>query len=215
MTANWSVTCVVTAADPVRLQARGPIRQPGSFHFFGLAGLTWIDWGTVLGLVLTVAGFGITWWQLQRTQTAREAVSDTLGHVNAGKAHDNLVKSVPALRRVYDRVVTAAETRDASRLGRLLVDWSRECSRTIANLEQLAARKARMRRSAATDTTEDVAIRKFRSALSMVEEAQWKLGNGGAATDLKSEIKYALAAMRECLIEAEQLLEGRKFERAS
>lgn len=210
------MTCVVATSGLARLIASGPAGQaPGTFHFFGLAGLTWVDWATVVGLVLTVAGFGITWWQLQRTQTAREAVSDTLGLVNAGKASDGLVESVPALRRVYARVVTAAERNDASRLDRLLVDWSRECSRMIANLEELTDRRERMRGSAGTETAAGLAIRKFRSALSKVEEAQWKLVDGCAGTELKSEIRYALAAMRECLIEAEQLLEGRKFERAS
>jgi hypothetical protein len=51
--------------------------------------------------------------------------------------------------------------------------------------------------------------------LSKVQEAQWKLDEAGAVADLKSEIKYALAAMRECFTDAQQIVEGRRFERAS
>jgi hypothetical protein len=162
MPANWPLTCLFARRTGCSAVAAASVRESrGTFHFFRLDGLTWIDWATVAGLILTVVGFGITWWQLQRTRTAQEALSETLALVNEGKASDLFTASVPALRNLYARVVKAAEKNDSSQLAQLLVDWAITCSGAIEQLERLKERKPRRKRHLQNDILAEATALKF------------------------------------------------------
>jgi hypothetical protein len=95
------------------------------FNFFKLTGLTWVDWATLLGFLLTIVGFGVTLWQLHRTQTAIEAVNYERSSINRSTASTRLTKeSFPSLDRLYVKARSAADDNNRDRLREILERWS-------------------------------------------------------------------------------------------
>lgn len=173
------------------------IDKQSPFDFFALKGLTWIDWSTALGLILTISGFGITWWQLHRTRTARQAVTETRIEINRSTASERLSKSIPSLRALYTKARSAAYEKDKVQLQRRLDDWSVKCTEAITQLEKLQSRRTAKRWGRTGDENVAAVLGKLRSAQGRVGEALRKMDEQPDMVDLESGVKYALAAMRE------------------
>src|SRR6202011_2528731 len=90
----------------------------------------------------TVVGFGITWWQLHRTRTARQAVNETRSEINRKTASTRLSQSLPSLRTLYAKARSAAYEKDKQQLRQRLEEWSGKCGPAITMLEQLQAQRA-------------------------------------------------------------------------
>ncbi|HEY4854205.1 MAG TPA: hypothetical protein VII22_25745 [Streptosporangiaceae bacterium] len=181
------------------------------FVFFKLEGLTWIDWATVTGLILTVVGFGITWWQLHRTRTARQAVNETRSEINRKTASTRLSQSLPSLRTLYAKARSAAYEKDKQQLRQRLEEWSGKCGPAITMLEQLQAQRATHRWKRTGDDQVARVVAKLRSAQSMVGEALRKMDDQPDMVDLESGLQYALTAMREFSDLAAAMVEENRY----
>jgi hypothetical protein len=202
---------------------RGSVRLPSSglvfgnahrFDFFALGGLTWIDWASVLGLFLTVVGFGITWWQLHRTRTARQAVSDTQTEIDRETASTGLGESLPLLKDICAKARAAAGKRDRKDLRRRLENWSDKCGEAITQLQQLYEQQPKRRRTRAADDRVADVVQQLRSARSMVREALWKMDDQPQMEDLELGVRYALRAMSEFSDLATEMIEERRYYRS-
>ena len=167
------------------------------FDFFTLNGLTWIDWATVAGLILTVVGFGITWWQLHRTYTARQAVNHTRREINRSAAISSFSKSIPSFRTLYEKARSAAYEKDKEQLRQMLENWSRKCEPAILQLEQLQEERVARRGSRKDDDRVAMVVGNLRSAQNKVKEALRKMDDHPDMLDFEVGIQYALTAMRE------------------
>jgi hypothetical protein len=172
----------------------------GSFSFFKLAGLTWVDWATLVGFIVTIVGFGITLWQLHRTQTAIEAVNFERSKINRNTASGRLTtESFPSLNKLYDSARSAAEANNRKRLRAVLERWSGICSEALAQLEQMQEQEAGRRGASADDNRATKAvIDQFTSAQGKVREAIWKMDGGAEMSELREDAQYALKSMGEC-----------------
>jgi hypothetical protein len=188
------------------------------FDFFKLTGLTWVDWATLVGFVVTIVGFGVTLWQLHRTQTAIEAVNYERNRINRSTASERLTTgSFPSLDRLYSRARSAAEENDRDRLREIFESWSGVCSEALAQLAQMQEREIGRRRSSTDgDQAIKAVIDQFTSAQSKVREAIWKIERGAEVRDLQEDVRYALKSMSECKDHMRGLRErGRYLRRAS
>jgi hypothetical protein len=167
------------------------------FDFFTVNGLIWIDWASICGLIITVVGFGITWWQLYRTRTAREAASDTRREINQTTAIKRLNKSLPSFRTIYRQATEAAYQKDKRELRLMLENWLSKCGPAIAQLEQLQERRVSRRWASKEDDRAARVVEKLQSAQGRVAEALRKMDYQPDMTDLESGVQYALTAMRE------------------
>lgn len=188
------------------------------FNFFKLTGLTWVDWATLVGFLLTIVGFGVTLWQLHRTQTAIEAVNHERSRINRSTASARLTKgSFPSLDRLYSKARSAAEENDRNRLREIFESWSGVCSEALAQLAQMREQEAGRRRSSADgDQAIKAVIDQFTSARSKVREAIRRMDWGAEVSDLQEDVQYALKSMSECKDHMRGLRErGRYLRRAS
>jgi hypothetical protein len=184
-------------------------RQP--FDFFALSGLRWIDWATIAGLVLTVVGFGITWWQLYRTRTARQAVDDTRSEINQKIASEGLSESLPMLQEIYLKARSAASKRDRRQLRRRLENWSNKCSEAITQLQQLQERQPKHRRTRQNDDRVADAVKQLQSARNKVREGLRKMDDQPDMEDLELGLQYALNAMSHFSDLAAEMVEGMHY----
>jgi hypothetical protein len=188
------------------------------FNFFKLTGLTWVDWATLVGFLLTIVGFGVTLWQLHRTQTAIEAVNYERSSINRSTASARLTtESFPSLDRLYTKARSAADENDRDRLREILEGWSGVCSEALAQLAQMQGRETGRRRSSPDDDQATKAlIDHFTSARGKVREAIWKIDKGAEISELREDVQYALKSMSECRDHMRGLRErGRYLRRAS
>jgi hypothetical protein len=164
------------------------------FNFFKLTGLTWVDWATLLGFLLTIVGFGVTLWQLHRTQTAIEAVNYERSSINRSTASTRLTKeSFPSLDRLYVKARSAADDNNRDRLREILERWSGVCSEALAQLAQLQERETGRRRSSADDDQATKAvIDHFTSARGKVREAIWKMDRGAEISELREDVQRVM-----------------------
>lgn len=71
---------------------------------------------TVWGLLLSVAGFGVTWWQLARTQTSSQAVERALSRIKRDYESFDLITEVRTARanaEITQSHITSARWDDA------------------------------------------------------------------------------------------------------
>jgi hypothetical protein len=170
------------------------------FNFFKFTGLTWVDWATLVGFLVTIVGFGITLWQLHKTQTAIEAVNDERSRINRNTAAGRLTtETFSSLNKLYDSARSAAEENNRKRLRSLLERWAGICSEALAQLEQMQEQEAG-RRGASADVNRatKALIDQFTSAQGKVREAIWKMDEGAEMSELREDAQYALKSMGEC-----------------
>jgi hypothetical protein len=212
-----TVTGEVTLPGLAHLPSSELAVDNSPFDFFKLTGLTWVDWATLVGFLLTIVGFSVTLWQLHRTQTAIEAVDHERGRINRSTASGRLTEqSLPSLQSLYGKARSAVEENDRRKLRQTLERWSGTCSQTIAQLEQMQERKTGRNQSLENDgqTTKD--IEQFYSAQGKVREAIWKIDNEEEPKELEEYVRYALKSMSECNDRMREVMErGRYLRRAS
>jgi hypothetical protein len=170
------------------------------FNFFKLTGLTWVDWATLVGFLLTIVGFGVTLWQLHRTQTAIEAVNYERSRINRRTASGRLTtESFPSLNRLYGKARSAAEENNRQRLREALERWSGKCSEALEQLALMQEQETSSRReSADDDRAAKAVINQFISTQGKVREAIWKIDKGTEISELREDVQYALKSMSEC-----------------
>lgn len=217
----WHATLV-----RVILTATGEVTLPGlahlpsgelttdssPFNFFKLAGLTWVDWATLVGFLLTIIGFGVTLWQLHRTQTAIEAVDYERGRINRSTASGRLTEqSFPSLRSQYGKARSAVEGNNRRGLRRALERWSETCSETIAQLAQMQERQTSRHETSADDDRVAKAIELFASTQGKVREAIWKIDNEDERRELEEYVRYAFKSMSECNDRMREIMERDRY----
>lgn len=72
----------------------------------GALGLALSAWGVFLGAV----GFGITWWQIQRSRTAAQAVANTVRWMRHDYASFDVITELRTARAHAETVITALAT---------------------------------------------------------------------------------------------------------
>lgn len=181
-----------------------------SYHFFVLAGLTWVDWATIAGFALAIVGFGLTLLQLQRTLTAVQAMNYDRGEINRTTASGRLMKSFPSLQALSSNARRAAEENDRRELRQSLENWSGTCSKVIKQLDQLKSIRAARRGEITDDEQVAQAATQLRSARTIVREAIWKIDKANIG-ELESDVRYALRAMSDCNDQMQEVLEGTNY----
>lgn len=181
-----------------------------NYHFFVLAGLTWVDWATIAGFALAIVGFGLTLLQLQRTLTAVQAMNYDRGEINRTTASGRLMKSFPSLQALSSNARRAAEENDRRELRQSLENWSGTCSKVIKQLDQLKSIRAARRGEITDDEQVAQAATQLRSARTIVREAIWKIDKANIG-ELESDVRYALRAMSDCNDQMQEVLEGTNY----
>lgn len=69
---------------------------------------------TVWGLILAVAGFGITWWQMHRARTAAQAVANAVSTMRRDYAAFDVITELRTARAHAEGVITALSASDWS-----------------------------------------------------------------------------------------------------
>jgi hypothetical protein len=177
------------------------------FNFFQLDGMTWVEWVSVLGVVVTAVGFIITWIQLHRTRTAGEARVETITEINQESANDRLRDLLPQFRKHYDKAQAAIQSNDAAKLRKTLEMWSANCERSIAMLTASEVRRWKRDKRHDGERPDDIVLL-FRSTQGMVGEALHLL-ESSHANDCAAPTKLARDRMRQCADKVDGLLERR------
>lgn len=219
MDAGFCTTCASVAGPLTRLPARELANSPSQpFHFFSLNELTWIDWVGVVGLILTSIGFGITWWQLHRTQTARQAVSQFITNFNRETAATRLTKTLTSLLALHNKVTDAVGKDDPTALRVALESWTQTCSRVIPQLRRTQTtpkQKHTLRRSHYETNQISENAKRFIAARVTVDEAVYKLLSSSRKRRLSMEVTHALSKIHECSNLAREILEENQYEKVS
>jgi hypothetical protein len=188
------------------------------FHFFYLNGLTWIDWVGIIALILTIIGFGITWWQLHRTQTARRAVAEFIKNSNRETANARMTKTLSSLLTLHNKVNDAVGKDDSIALQKALENWTRTCSRVIPQLArvQTLPRRTQIHGRSGQEMGQFAgSAEQFIAARLTVDEALLKLRGISRKTRLASEISHALSRIHECSNLAVMILEQDQYREAA
>jgi hypothetical protein len=181
------------------------------FDFFRVDGLTWIEWAGVLGLILTVVGFGVAWWQLWRLRTASEAVDAHVHETNREAAVGRLSDSVPRLRRSYNSASKAARENRKGETQADFESWTSVCSKLVQQVS-VAATEVHGRRRVEVEADADALVRRLRMAQSKVDDSIFVL-RGADCHDVSDATRYALHAMRLACDECDAWLERSKYHR--
>lgn len=108
-----------------------------------VAGLTAVEWVTVVGFIVTVLGFGATlsalriaWSQLRRTQTSADAAKAAGEAVQEQLQDVQLAWLLPRLQETEHALEEARQARDADAARRQLSQWRRIAPMAEALLER-------------------------------------------------------------------------------
>lgn len=176
-------------------------------------GLTWVEWVSVCGVLVTAVGFIITWIQLHRTRTAREAVADKVGEITQNQAAERISDLLPELRNILRQASLNAEKERLSALRTSLEKWNGTCERIIELLSTPRHVNTRFRRPGQQVEVDEAMILLFRSCQSKVTEALFRLED--SVVDLSTATQYARAAMRKCADRADGFTEKQGLEKVS
>jgi hypothetical protein len=178
-------------------------------------GLTWVDWVSVGGVLLTAVGFVITWIQLQRTRTSREAVADKLGELSSRQTEDRLGDLLPRLRQIHDEASKAAQRNRRQSLIGSLERWNSTCERLIEVLSRPQSQRSHRFGKQSQGATDEQSIELLRGSQSKVSEALHRLEEELERPDLESATHYARASMRRCADRADALMENQQLKKVS
>jgi hypothetical protein len=213
------IACVGVGGRLARLPALELANGPSQpFRFFTLNGLTWVDWATVIGLILTIIGFGITWWQLNRTKTAKQAVTESIMGANRETAGSRLTKTLSSLPSLNNKVYDALDKDDLIALRKALENWTRDCSRVISQLGRVQATPNRTQAHRGSRQEIDQiaeSAKQFVAARLAIDEALLKLRSWNRKTQLSTEISHALRKMRECSNLAVMIIEEDQYRKVA
>lgn len=161
---------------------------------------------------MTGVGFVVTWIQLKRTSTAREAVDATVTRIDQETAGERLRTSLPRLRATYVRARDAAHAEDHDDVRRNLEAWSSQAERCIQMLGRLRPTGVRVKHKSEHDLVERL-IDELRRGQALVRESLSRLERRDQAAEAAT--RYARKAMLTCADTADALSENRRYRKAS
>lgn len=111
-----------------------------SHHWYQL---TWVDWITVAGLLLTLVGLYITWRQARNAANAAKAAQDAIIATERTIRSKQLMVLIPQLRWIVSELETAITTNDRKGARRQFDSWRWQASNiqgilTVADPEESA-----------------------------------------------------------------------------
>lgn len=89
---------------------------------------TFQDWLALIGFVLTIVGFGLTFWQLRRTKRVAEATQETVYKATDRVRYNQLLVLLPQLQNLEPELDTAVREDDSRVAARTLVRWNQLAS---------------------------------------------------------------------------------------
>lgn len=178
-------------------------------------GLTWVDWFSVGGVVLTAVGFIVTWIQLNRTRTSREAVADKLGEISARQTNDRLSDLLPILRQILDESAKALQRGRSASLIECFERWNSTCERVIELLAAPRIVRVGFMRRGAQVAGDERTVDLLQSSQSKVAEALRRIDEVADGPELAAATQYARSAMRRCADRADGLMEKQQLKKVS
>jgi hypothetical protein len=89
---------------------------------------TFQDWLALVGFILTILGFGLTFWQLYRTKRVAEATQDTVYRATDRVRYNQLLVLLPQLQNLEPELDNAVREDDGRIAARTLVRWNQLAS---------------------------------------------------------------------------------------
>lgn len=92
--------------------------------------------GTWLGISLSVAGFGVTFWQLARTRSAAESAQKATERAQGQLVRHQLLSLVPELSRFESDLLVVVGANDKERVVSALLAWRNTAAEVLGLLSE-------------------------------------------------------------------------------
>ncbi|MFI7044352.1 hypothetical protein [Streptosporangium sandarakinum] len=90
--------------------------------------LDWVEWSNIVGLVLTLVGLGLTWWQARGAANSAKAAQEAVGLTELQLRMNQLMILVPQLRGIINELDVASAEEGITHVQRCLDKWRSQAS---------------------------------------------------------------------------------------
>lgn len=148
---------------------------------------TFQDWLALAGFLLTIVGFGLTFWQLWRTKRVAEATQDTVYRATDRVRYNQLLVLLPQLQNLEPELDAAVREDDDRIAARTLVRWNQLASQVQGILSTMGPEYA---------TSAEELMKACEAAASAKGEL---VDEGGLVKDVTRDVRTSISTLSVAL----------------
>jgi hypothetical protein len=114
-----------------------------SHHWYQIS---WVDWTTIVGVLLALIGLFLTWRQAKNAANSAEAAKQAVSNTEQRIRLNQLMVLIPQLRWIANELDNAISTEDGSLVRRQLESWRWQAGNIHGMLESVDPNQAKLLR---------------------------------------------------------------------